>query len=149
MTTPVAYSAKEFLTRLKSGELQTPPEIVGIVKMPDTETGHILFSAQGCKNWVKLPESLLANVEHLGTSPCDDHSHPRVRLSLNHEAEGAGAAILALVGHFASAARKSLSHTPPPHLHAHVPSAVATPPVSLGIARPRFIAQRRGLFRLF
>lgn len=76
--------ATEFLKALSEGRLAGDTIRVGIAKPDDNDANAILFSEPPtCKNWVKIPVSLIERVTVISNSyPCGDHEHPLVKLQL-------------------------------------------------------------------
>ena len=77
----------EFVEQLKQDKLARPiPEsfgVLGMVKKSEGQEQTIEFApGMKCSGWVTTPTELIESVELIQTVPCDDHSHPLVKLNL-------------------------------------------------------------------
>ncbi len=77
------FTGEALVDALSSGELDHQPGIVlsGMVK-PSEQPDHVAFARGGCDTWVDLPTSMIEEAEHVGSRPCEDHSHPVFRIRL-------------------------------------------------------------------
>ena len=87
------FSAADFVEALASERLDAllPPEVptllrvTGLVKL---ENQVLLFSPGIlCWRWIKIPQSIVKEVEYLGKRSCDDHEHHWARLHLTIPAD--------------------------------------------------------------
>jgi hypothetical protein len=78
------FTGEALVDALSSGELDHQPGIVlsGMVK-PSEQPDHVSFARGGCDTWVDLPTSMIEQAEHVGSRPCEDHSHPVFRITLS------------------------------------------------------------------
>ena len=78
------FTGEALVDALSSGELDHQPGIVlsGMVK-PSEQPDHVAFARGGCDTWVDLPTSMIEQAEHVGSRPCEDHSHPVFRITLS------------------------------------------------------------------
>lgn len=68
---------------LAQGSLDRPvTQLTGMVKA-SAKPGHVSFSPAGCGSWVDIPSAMIAEAQHIGHQPCEDHSHPVFRIVLN------------------------------------------------------------------
>lgn len=67
---------------LANDELSHPGlELLGMVKASEQKK-HISFTLSGCDDWVDLPTGMIEQAEQVGSSRCEDHSHPVFKLTL-------------------------------------------------------------------
>jgi hypothetical protein len=84
-TVPMTKSLKpgDFLKAMAEGALVEPIIRVGMVKPEPNDQNALVFSdGTSCGPWLKVPIDLVESVELLGTSRCQDHEHPLVRLHI-------------------------------------------------------------------
>jgi hypothetical protein len=76
------FTAQALVDALNEGEFEHPGIVLtGMVK-PSEQQDHVSFAHGGCDTWVDLPTSLIEQAEHVGSRPCEDHSHPVFRITL-------------------------------------------------------------------
>jgi len=76
------FTGQALVDALRAGEFEHPGiALTGMVK-PSEQQEHVAFARGGCDTWVDLPTSMIEQAEHLGSRPCDDHSHPVFRITL-------------------------------------------------------------------
>lgn len=79
------FTGETLAQALSAGEFDQPAAagvvLTGMVK-PSEQPGHVAFTRGGCDTWVDLPTSLIEEADHVGSRPCDDHSHPVFRITL-------------------------------------------------------------------
>jgi hypothetical protein len=76
------FSGETLVEALQSGELDHPGLVLtGMVK-PSEHPDHVAFARGGCDTWADLPTSMIEQAEHVGSRPCEDHSHPVFRITL-------------------------------------------------------------------
>jgi hypothetical protein len=76
------FSGQDLAKALQAGEFEQPGLVLtGMVK-PSEQKGHVAFARGGCDTWVDLPTSMIEQAEHVGSRPCEDHSHPVFRITL-------------------------------------------------------------------
>ncbi|TWT49006.1 hypothetical protein KOR42_39220 [Thalassoglobus neptunius] len=78
---------EDFIQKSLDGELAEQARTVvlsGLAMVDESERGFIDFNpSQRCDDeWIRLPVSLIQNIEPLGTVSCRDHKHERVRVAL-------------------------------------------------------------------
>ena len=78
---PQKMSPTEFQQALAAKTLRSPLILTGLAKEAD-DNSSIMFSPDDCLTWIRIPLTLLEEIEFLGEVPCKDHSHPLVRLNL-------------------------------------------------------------------
>jgi hypothetical protein len=84
-----AVSGADLEEALKQGSLQSRHgSLVGMVDNSDKKN-YIRFTATDCNEWLDMPVDMIETWVVEGHERCDDHSHPRVRLTLK-EPEDAG-----------------------------------------------------------
>ncbi|MFG2338744.1 hypothetical protein [Streptomyces yangpuensis] len=66
---------REFLRKLREGDLTPQIRIVGMVKSDKEDSDRILFS-RDCTDWISIPVDMIQTLENLGSVQCKDHSHP-------------------------------------------------------------------------
>ncbi|MFJ9550816.1 hypothetical protein [Streptomyces erythrochromogenes] len=66
---------REFLRKLREGDLTPRIRVIGMVKAGEGESDHILFSRH-CTDWIPIPVDMIQTLEHLDSVQCKDHSHP-------------------------------------------------------------------------
>jgi hypothetical protein len=98
----------EFFEQLKQDKLATPiPEsfgVIGMVKKSGGQEKTIEFAAgMKCSGWVTTPIELIDNVELIQTVPCEDHSHPLVKLNLKAPRSPEGKLLYAILEGMTSA----------------------------------------------
>ncbi|MFF9981999.1 hypothetical protein [Streptomyces erythrochromogenes] len=71
---------REFLRKLREGDLTPQIRIVGMVRSDEGDSDHILFSRE-CIDWIPIPVDMIQALEHLGSVQCKDHSHPLVAVT--------------------------------------------------------------------
>ena len=83
------YKTEEFLTALEAGSLEDilpiePPTLLsvsGFVKPSDDQ--NILFSpGLLCLPWIKIPKTIIKEVEYLGKRSCGTHEHDYAKIDL-------------------------------------------------------------------
>lgn len=89
MTKGSETEPREFLRRLRDETVIAPVRILGMVKAQDSKSDYILFS-QACADWIPIPIDLIESLDHLGSAPCKDHSHPLVAISLKEPESAEG-----------------------------------------------------------
>ncbi|MFF1405154.1 hypothetical protein [Streptomyces sp. NPDC058294] len=78
-----AYSPQEFFQKLGSNGLASPVTLTGLIKEVPDEDGYASFTVgTKCTNWRRVPLELIESIEHLKSVPCDEHTHPLVKLVL-------------------------------------------------------------------
>jgi len=79
-----SYSGADFVKALSERSLPLGlTTLPGFVDEGASTAEHISFSeGVRCTHWVKIPVSLIENVDYLGTRSCFDHVHPYVVLHL-------------------------------------------------------------------
>ena len=98
------YTADEFVKELASSEglaLPTPPVVqtgmVDAAKSSDEEVGFA--PGTQCSNWIKVPVSIIAEVDYLRNQRCGRDEYPYVRLHLKSPGTKEGDAVFqALAG---------------------------------------------------
>ena len=77
------FTGQALVKALSSGELDHDPGLVlsGMVKQSE-QADHVSFARGGCDTWIELPTSMIEEAEHVGSRPCEDHSHPVFRIRL-------------------------------------------------------------------
>jgi hypothetical protein len=102
-----ALTGPELEDALARGGLDQPKtQLTGMVKA-STKSGYIGFTLAGCDSWVDLPTSLVAEALQVGHQPCEGHSHPLFRLTLNEPKDPEAKALIGLLP-----ARSSASFMP-------------------------------------
>lgn len=77
------YNPQEFLTRLRTGNFEHQITLIGMVKMHSEDEAKILFAVGTiCERWIPLPIERVESIEVIDTIPCQDHTHPFVRIEL-------------------------------------------------------------------
>lgn len=132
--------------------------VVGMTKASD-QAKHVAFTNGGCDAWVDIPTEMIEKAEHLGDSPCKDHSHPVFRLTLAIPKDKHAAVLYALMSRTTTpAVNVSASANPVPALtYANTVSAMpyaaqsnvpmtfaAAPPRSTSASSPTALAGRLG-----
>lgn len=101
--TEKTYTGAALEQALKDNSLARPGIVlIGMVK-PGEKPGTIRFTRSGCENWVDLPVDLIECAEHVGQSPCKDHSHPIMKITLKEPKDPAAQVYAALLAQPASA----------------------------------------------
>ena len=96
---------------LARGSLDQPKaQLTGMVKA-SPKSGYIGFTQAGCDTWVDFPTSLIAEAQQIGHQPCEGHSHPLFRLTLNEPTDPEAKA---LIGLLAARSPASFMHTMSP-----------------------------------
>jgi hypothetical protein len=76
------FTGQALVNALKAGEFDHPGIVLtGMVK-PSEQQDHVSFAHGGCDTWVDLPTSMIEHAEHVGSRPCEEHSHPVFRITL-------------------------------------------------------------------
>ncbi|MDF3294228.1 hypothetical protein [Streptomyces silvisoli] len=127
-----SFTGTEFYQALVADSVPTPVVLTGMVKTAE-KTDAIQFApGTTCQNWTTLPVSLIERVEPLGQMPCDDHTHPVVRIQLTQPGT-AEAAALAMLLHAVQQQRPGCGGSPgkqpgqPPNRAAARPPAPSRP----------------------
>jgi hypothetical protein len=82
---------------LAHGSLDRPAtQLIGMMKA-SAVSGHVSFAPAGCGSWVDIPSAMIAEAQHIGHQPCEDHSHPVFRILLNEPADPQAKALLQLI----------------------------------------------------
>jgi hypothetical protein len=82
---------------LAQGSLDRPAtQLIGMMKA-SAEPGHVSFAPAGCGSWVDIPSAMIAEAQHIGHQPCEDHSHPVFRIVLNEPADPQAKVLLQLI----------------------------------------------------
>lgn len=79
-----AFTPQEFLEKLGTHELDgdSPLTLTGMVKPNDESSTELMFVVgTRCSKWTSVPIDIIDNIAVLGSVPCDEHSHPRVKLT--------------------------------------------------------------------
>ncbi|MGW7134784.1 hypothetical protein ACWGIA_41535 [Streptomyces bobili] len=79
MTHESRIEPREFIRRLQQDDLTARIRIVGMVKSQENDADRIFFS-HCCVDWIPIPVDMIESIEHLGSAPCKDHSHPLVAI---------------------------------------------------------------------
>jgi hypothetical protein len=78
-----SFTGQALAEALSAGEFEHPGIVLtGMVK-PSEQQDHVSFARGGCDTWVDLPTSMIEQAEHVGSRPCEDHSHPVFRITLS------------------------------------------------------------------
>ena len=110
------FSGQTLVEALQAGELDHPGLVLtGMVK-PSEQPDHVAFARGGCDTWVDLSTSMIEQAEHVGSRPCEDHSHPVFRITLK-ESDDPQARLL---GQLLSAQPQQGLRMPPPGLRSSV-----------------------------
>ena len=76
-------STKELVDLLKDpAKAESGLTLVGMVKLAEKSEDSVMFTPSDCDHWIQLPLSSVDEIEHIGNSPCKDHTHVVVRLAL-------------------------------------------------------------------
>src|SRR5438874_1394275 len=76
------FTGQALVDALRAGAFEHPGIVLtGMVK-PSEQDDHVSFARGGCDSWVDLPTSMIEQAEHVGSRPCEDHSHPVFRITL-------------------------------------------------------------------
>jgi hypothetical protein len=76
------FTGQALVDALSAGEFEHPGiALTGMVKASE-QHDHVAFARGGCDSWVDLPTSMIEQAEHVGSRPCEDHSHPVFRITL-------------------------------------------------------------------
>jgi hypothetical protein len=130
MANGTEQSAKEFISRLRAGSIRPPLALIGMVKASDNSEHALMFSAAGCEDWIELPESAIAAIETLGTAPCKDHQHPRVRIELalsdDRTVSALASVLMQLMSSVRSAGRITLAERHSAVAYSHAPEHTGT-----------------------
>jgi hypothetical protein len=102
-----SYSPQDFRRALATSTLDDLPALEGMAKADEHDEGVLLFSAAGCERWTPVPLELVLQVEHLGSTRCKDHEHPRVRIHLKHPETPEARMLAGLLAAHATALRAS------------------------------------------
>jgi hypothetical protein len=98
------YTADEFVKELASSEglaLPTPPVVqTGMVDAAKSSDEEVSFApGTQCSNWIKVPVSMIEEVDHLRNQRCGRDEYPYVRLHLKSPGTKEGDAVFqALAG---------------------------------------------------
>jgi hypothetical protein len=93
-----SFTPEEFVAKLRSGDLETSTSLrlIGMVKEADDEQ-HLLFAnGTSCETWTRLPLAMVEDIELGDMVPCQDHSHPLVRLRIKEPSSEESAVFAAL-----------------------------------------------------
>jgi hypothetical protein len=112
-----SYEPAEFVSLLASDQLDEPMNLTvyGPVKADENDSSALLLSTSPlCEQWLRIPISSIASIQHGGTVSCKDHRHPFVRIVLAEPSEEEATAFLfmrlfALANANAAAARTRTS----------------------------------------
>lgn len=102
-----SYSPHDFRRALATSTLDDQPALEGMAKADEHDEGVLLFSAVGCERWTPVPLELVHEVEHLGSTRCKDHEHPRVRVHLKRPETLEARTLASLLAAHATALRAS------------------------------------------
>ncbi len=92
------FSGETLAEALESGALEQPATtLVGMVK-PSEQDAHVAFARGGCDSWIDVPTTIIERAEHIGTRPCEDHSHPVLRITLKETNDPQAKLLGAMVG---------------------------------------------------
>lgn len=95
--TETTFSGEELEEALLEGDLaQARVNLTGMVKPSETE-GHINFSQSGCETWVEVPTAMIEKADLLGHTPCGDHSHPLMRITIKEPEDSESKVLLSLL----------------------------------------------------
>lgn len=125
-----ALTGPELEDALARGALDQPKtQLTGMVKA-SAKSGHIGFTLAGCDAWVDFPTSLIAEAQQIGHQPCEGHSHPLFRLTLNDPKDPEAKALIGLLA--ARAPAPFLPMMPPANMPmASLGSASMMPPANV------------------
>lgn len=108
--TSKSFSGTSLEKALQEGALtQSQAVLTGMVKSSE-QSGYINFSQSNCETWVDLPTSMIEQADYVAQSPCRDHSHPVMRITLKEPSDAEGKILSALL---AQAAPPSPTQLPP------------------------------------
>jgi CheY-like chemotaxis protein len=97
MTRESHTEPREFIRRLRQDALSPQTRIIGMVKPPEEDDlDRILFS-QHCVDWILIPVDMIESIEHLGSAPCQDHSHPLVAITFREPTSPEGQVLAQLL----------------------------------------------------
>jgi hypothetical protein len=85
-----SYEPAEFVSLLASDQLDEPMNLTvyGPVKADENDSSALLLSTSPlCEQWLRIPISSIASIQHGGTVSCKDHRHPFVRIVLAEPSE--------------------------------------------------------------
>lgn len=110
---PAGFDPKEFVTKLKAGQVFAPATLTGLIKPDEHSADSIMFApGSSCSGWVKVPLSLLKDITVTGSYLCtaegETHTHPIVTVELVRPGSPEGDAIIDLLAALAA------SHRVPP-----------------------------------
>jgi hypothetical protein len=74
-----SYEPAEFISLLASDQLDEPMNLTvyGPVKADENDSSALLLSTSPlCEQWLRIPISSIASIQHGGTMSCKDHRHP-------------------------------------------------------------------------
>jgi hypothetical protein len=113
------FSPAEFVEQLVSEAFVPPVALSGWIKVDKQTKGSLQFSPeQSCDSWITVPLSLVASVEYLGMTRCEDHRHPVVNLHLAPPANDEMKALYSMLETMTAKARRlmrqSVSGPPQP-----------------------------------
>jgi hypothetical protein len=96
------FSGESLEEALREGTLAASraTTLTGMVKSSE-RAGYIGFTMAGCDTWVDLPSALIQSAASLGTSTCQDHSHPVMRITLKESHDPGSEALMALLSQVA------------------------------------------------
>lgn len=112
MTDRKKLTGEEFLSSLRKEVAKETNTITvtGMAKESEESDGSIAFVPDlNCDDWVQIPLERIESIEVIGTSPCKEHTHPHINLTLKVESS-LEAALLARV-------LSSRSFQNPPKVH--------------------------------
>jgi len=132
---PSGQSPRDFISKLKSGSLQPPVVLIGMVKESENSETSLMFSPGNCENWIELPENAISEIRTLSMSPCKDHEHPRVRIELTQTNDPLSSALASVLMHVTSSKRHGATKVP---MEQHRPIAFPRAFRSHARVRPRF-----------
>lgn len=92
-----SFTPQEFLAQLDKGEVAAPLTLTGLVKVGEKTKELQFVAGTRCGNWTSVPIDIVESVDVLGSVPCDDHAHQRVRLTFKKPKSPEAAAYAALL----------------------------------------------------
>lgn len=78
------FSGPSLEQALNEGLLESRPEVTELLAMvkKSEQAGNVSITTSGCEEWIDIPTEMIEEAEIVGRSPCRDHEHPLVRITL-------------------------------------------------------------------